>query len=271
MDRRELENIENHDEQLDAESARVAALLGALPRAEAPANFEFGVKAGISNRVPTTRSGMLPFLKLAAPLGLVLLVGGLVLFFGSYPAATDGEVVVVPVSSSSTAPASLDPGEVLSKGDTNDVSSPRAMQETLQAASEQRKMGASTPRSNRYQPDVRRPIDFTQRSANVIMPPGTEAANPRNRNMNSGTGSDAQVNDLFQIWGITAEFADDRWKVGSVVENSVGARAGVQPNDVVDSINSQPLKKDTKIRTEAGVRTLQVTREGKQITLNLRN
>lgn len=268
MNPREFVNGKNQDEPLDAESMRVVELLSALPRVEAPANFEFGVKARMAARRSTPRSGMLPFLKIAAPLCLVLIVAGFVLFFGSYPDSSGTDVVVSPPNALATEPATPRQDEIRQTAAASEVAGPSSAEPAEPAVSAQRTAPPFSRHANKDQ--GRRPLDFTQRSVNVIMPPGTESANPRNRNMNSTTSSDAPVNDLLEIWGIKAEFADSGWKVGSVVENSVGARSGVRANDVIESINSQPLKKDTKIKTE-GVRTVHVSRDGKQVTLSIQN
>jgi len=71
-------------EILDTDDAKVAQLLAGLKRVEAPANFEFRLKARLANATPPARSfGFVPtFVKFAAPVALVAAVSS-VLFLNS--------------------------------------------------------------------------------------------------------------------------------------------------------------------------------------------
>ena len=69
----------------------VAELLAALPRVEAPANFNFGVNARIAKGRPSGRT-LFPFLKVAIPLSLLLVIGGLMFFYATMPG--DDQVIV---------------------------------------------------------------------------------------------------------------------------------------------------------------------------------
>jgi hypothetical protein len=51
MDQMGSQNGMDELEVLDSDSQKVAAMLSALPRVEAPANFEFRVNAGHSKRL----------------------------------------------------------------------------------------------------------------------------------------------------------------------------------------------------------------------------
>src|SRR5688572_30074814 len=85
MDLKNLENGMNEREALDNDSRKVVEMLSALPRVEAPANFEFGVKAKIAAGNSVSRSGLFSLLKVAAPLSLVLLIGAFVVYYGTLP------------------------------------------------------------------------------------------------------------------------------------------------------------------------------------------
>src|SRR5688572_25753617 len=80
MINKDLENIGGPD------GGQIGELLAALPRVEAPPNFEYGVKAKIAARSESGRTRFFPFLKIAAPLALVLVVASFVFYFGSMPA-----------------------------------------------------------------------------------------------------------------------------------------------------------------------------------------
>jgi hypothetical protein len=59
------------------ENREVTELLAALPRVEAPANFDFGVKARIAAGGSKGRSALFPFLKVTVPVAILLLIGTL--------------------------------------------------------------------------------------------------------------------------------------------------------------------------------------------------
>jgi hypothetical protein len=61
MDRNEIENGVNKLESLGGDDRVIADLLSALPRVEAPANFEFGVNAKIAAGQPQVSSGIPSF------------------------------------------------------------------------------------------------------------------------------------------------------------------------------------------------------------------
>src|SRR3982751_2593621 len=71
-------------EELNADDAKVARLLAGLKRVEAPANFEFRLKARLANATRPARGfGFVPsFVKYAAPVALVAAVSS-VLFLNS--------------------------------------------------------------------------------------------------------------------------------------------------------------------------------------------
>ena len=122
MDPRELEKeaFENGDER------KVAEMLGSLKRVEAPANFEFGVRARIAAGAPQTRSSLIPFVKLAAPIALVLLVGAFVLFYGSLHSAQDSTGPLVAEGPVAEIPQPIEP---------NLASPPTSIDEPVQRAS----------------------------------------------------------------------------------------------------------------------------------------
>src|SRR5688500_18285244 len=65
-------------ERLNADDARISSLLRGLRRVDAPADFDFKLKARIANASParTASAGLFPVLKFAAPLLLLLPIVG---------------------------------------------------------------------------------------------------------------------------------------------------------------------------------------------------
>ena len=259
-------------EIIDADSQKVSAMLSALPRVEAPGNFEFRVKAGIANG-SRSRFPLFPFLKVAAPLALVLVVVTFGLFYYQRPGGTDVDQIdrvamPVPVTVPVLSPAQSEPVSAPSStaaDPTREVTG--ALAERTSAAPRRVKRTQGVVGSS-LDNDGGNSIDRIIHPANVIMPPGFESANPQNRNANSTASPSANVpvREILDIFGIKGDFVDHGWRVRSVKENSQGSRAKIAPGDLIESIDGQPIGKDTKLR--GGARTFTVRRDGKLITLS---
>ena len=254
----------NEEEILDPDSARVAGLLSALPRVEAPANFEFGVKAKIANGRVVSRAGFISFLKLAAPMSLLLVVGAFIFFYATLP-SQDQVTAVEPVApASDVRGATSETPDSVTTVEPENVSGPRVTEvEPERAAVPARgAVNRVAPRRGKNANDGGTSNTFTQKSAKVIMPPGLESANPRNPNT-----ARIPVQEFFKTLGMASEFGDGGWKVSSVNENSVAKRSGVQANDVIVAIDGKEMKKNSAV---AEIKSIRVRRDGKMIEMTLK-
>ncbi|MEO8042351.1 MAG: PDZ domain-containing protein [Acidobacteriota bacterium] len=271
MDRRELNNgVSNFAP--DTEGGDVAAMLNALPRVDAPENFEFRVKARIAEG-SAPRATLIPFLKIAAPLSLVLLIGAFVAFYGLLPKGTDVPAVI---DTARNEPASTQPPSELTVPPVQTVPgplidrSPETVQDEPYVAT-----GRPAPARRRTDSEFVKSsqggsLDFSLNAAKPKLPPGFESVESRNMNSNTNSSAaDVPVRNVLGILGITADFVSGGWKVRSVVENSVASRAGVQAADVVEAIDGQQMKSDSKLK--GGAKTFTIRRDGKLITLTLTN
>jgi hypothetical protein len=254
MSKRELDNHINEQPVTETDGRKIEELLAALPRVEAPANFEFGLKAKIAAR-NEPRASLIPFVKVAAPLALVLVVGALIVFYATLPGGDD---LVV------ESPAPGKPEVVIKADETQpDVTSePQIEKPTERIAPQPRNPGPvrRTSPSNRSRGgSIDQPLisDQALRSANVINPPGF------------GSKS-ISLPDVLGILGINAEFVDGAWKVRSATTNSAAERSGVRANDILEAIDNHVLTEKTTFKSEFSPKTLRVRRDGKRIQLNLR-
>lgn len=253
------------NEVLDEENGKVAALLSALPRADAPENFEFGVKAKIaSGRRP---SGVFTFLKVAAPVSLLMLSGVFAVYF--YPS---GEKIVVqePAPAGTQGfPASSDTRQA---GPVAPAPSPAVIEHPPVVE-------VNDPNVDRERRTARRPVgnSLDQRltrqealkAANVINPPGFQSTPIAGQNSNSAPAPNVSVREVLDVLGVRADFVDGAWTVQSITDNSIAARSGVRPKDVVQSLDDQPLTEKSTLKS--GSQTITIRREGKQIKLDLKN
>ncbi|MEP6705262.1 MAG: PDZ domain-containing protein, partial [Acidobacteriota bacterium] len=277
MNQRELQNGIVEREALDPEGDKVVELLRALPRVEAPKNFDFGVKAKIAGRVAPRRAGLVPILKVAAPLSLLFAVAGFGIFYGTLPtenrtlvaeapAKTEVQTASPPAETAASLPAQTAPAPQIVPAP---VSGPqRASIEPEKKASLRRATG---PRTNLDGPRAGS-VDRTLESANTIFPRGIEPTNSRNANLNSNAGgASIPLRDVFGIMGVRADFSDGAWTVRESAANSTARRAGVQPGDVLEAIGGQPLIQTTTFKGGFSARSIRVRRDGKTINLNLKN
>ncbi|MEO8573000.1 MAG: PDZ domain-containing protein [Pyrinomonadaceae bacterium] len=260
----------------DTDDGDVTALLRALPRVEASTNFEFGVKARIA-KGDSRRWTFIPFLKVAAPLSLVFAVAGFGIFYGTLPAENGNQVAEAPVK--------VEPPVVTARNET-EIAAPKAMPDTtsvvLPAVPERASIAPRKPRVIQREASSRAidrsgggSLDSSLGSANTILPPGFESANPRGTNLNTNLNANVgatqiPLRDVFGMMGISAEFVNGGWTVRSAVETSTSARAGLQAGDVIESVNGQQLIQTTVFKGEFSGRSLRVRRDGKTIDLNLR-
>ena len=273
MDHRQIQNGMSKFEADDADGSEVTALLNALPRVQAPDNFEFGVRAKIARRGQTT-SGLTPFLKLAAPFGLVLLIGVIVLFYGLRPSDTDVAVIPAPARTESNF---VPPPTEVKTAPASEVSVPQTAQRNEPAPVPERASAATDTRgpvrksNNPAGPSTGGgSFDISLGSAKAKLPPGFDSASPRTSSIDSNTASSGSpVREALEILGVIANFANAGWRVGSVTANSMAARGKVMAGDVILAIDGQQLKSDSTIK--GGISTLTVRRDGKTLSLKLGN
>jgi len=92
-----------------------------------------------------------------------------------------------------------------------------------------------------------------------------------NQNSDFSTEAEVSVREVLQTIGIDADFADGGWRVRSAADRSVSGRSGVRAGDFVEAIDDKVLTETTVFRGMGSGKTLRVRRDGKQLTLNLRN
>jgi len=268
MNERELKNDGSKFDELDMEHGDVAVLLSSLSRVEAPKNFEFGVKARIAKGAPRL-AGFIPFLKVAAPSTLLLVVAVLVTFYLWVPAPNETAAITdfSPKETTQTLPTpvlihpapapKLEPQTVNPMDGQLGIAKARRI-DAPPVRKTRRPAGVST--------DGRGSFDTGIKRAPVITAPGFESTNPNNGNSNSNNVRPVQ--EVFEMLGISADPVETGWKVRGLMVNSLASRAKVQLGDIVESIDGQQLKGNS-IPID-GVTVLTVRRDGKSINLNLK-
>jgi hypothetical protein len=269
MDPRDLES----ETLADGNERKVAEMLGSLKRVEAPANFEFGMRAKIAAGAPKTRASLIPFVKLAAPLALVLIVGAVVLFYGSLPSTTDAPPVVEkqavekPQAVERTLPPVItepQPAERAS-GPNATESEPRREADNSRSLDSQvaRRRSSDTGKRDRRGGSVDIPLhrggstDFGITQSNTISINGTDKNIP--------------VKEVFNMMGINADFVNKGWKVRSTSEGSIAQKAGLQGGDIIELIDGLAVSEKTAFKGGFNGKTFSVRRDGKPVEIKLTN
>lgn len=260
MNRSELENG-------NEENREVTELLAALPRVEAPANFIFGVQARIVAGRSKVRSSFFPFLRVAVPLSLVLFFGGLAFFYGTMPNENVGVAdVVVPQNYVPDPAPTVIADDVASRNEPQ-IRGPQIAEPesgNLQTVSVEQKNGtpirrAGSARKSTASKDER---TFTQDSAlslpNMITPPGIPAS-----------GGEIPVREILESLGLKVDYVGSAWTVRTVLTNGIAERSGMLANDIVESINDQPIGRAIKLKGSFEGKSVTVNRGGKSIKLDL--
>jgi hypothetical protein len=265
--------VQNEDDH------RVAEMLSALPRVEAPGDFDIRVKAKIATARVPRRTNFYPFFKVAAPLGLVVVVAAFVVFYGVLPA----DSTTPPVAGSGPVENKISEA-VPSAAQTDPPPMAAAPQDTAEPANNRDASVPSTPpigdrvrRTDRAKPTPESrdgSVDMAIRPANVILPPGFESATSPargNNNSNSESGPEIPVSEILEILGVRAEIVGGAWTVRSTTKTSIAERSGLVANDVIEAINDQTLAGRTALKAGFEAKTLRVRRDGKALQIDLKN
>jgi len=275
---------ENHKYQNgpSADDERISDLLALLPRVDAPGDFSFRVKARIASaRSATGRRSWLPATAaVAAPLGLVLAVGGYFVLTTVYSPST-----VQAPPTAELRPATL-PTQEISNPVTNP---PRTF--TALTPSEEVDDGAMAVKPRDVDSGITRPIKTTGslRRTNVNaggvsedqtlgigkgeVPPKVVDANrgksPEPPPMNGNPPVSAK--SVLVTMGIEASYSGSTWTIASIQSNSSAARSGLKAGDVIEAVNGRALTGTTLFDNKFTGRSVLVRRDGKTIQINLKH
>lgn len=255
----------NLQEFTDSGEEKVAAMLGSLKRVDAPADFDFRVRARIAQGRPSeTRVSWFPtFARVAAPAVMLAAVGG---YFGytalydtgavNVPIVADsGPVAIAPVgvpTSNEIAPAPTARTEVAVKAPVN-------TDETIAAAA---KKDTATTAVKKPETPEGGSVDMALREAN--RPGGV---------VNTGNSSPViptstlSVREAFSAMGIRASLSASGWRVSSA--SGRAAAAGLKTGDIIEAVNGKSVGANTVFDEKFSGSTLRIKRDGATIQISL--
>lgn len=258
----------------DAGEEKIAAMLGSLKRVDAPADFDFRVRARIAQGRPAEkRVPWFPtFARVAAPAMMLAAVGG---YFGYNALYTTGNVnVPIVADSGPIAPAPL-------VVPTSNEAAPATVASTEVAVvkppvnSEQ--TVAAAPKKDAVTTAVKKPetpeggsMDIGQGVANTMsIPMSIRGGNVENTGNSSPVVpiSSLSVREVFSAMGIRASLSATGWRVSSA--SGRAAAAGLKTGDIIETVNGKPVGAYTTFNEKFVGSTLRVKRDGASVQISL--
>jgi len=257
---------EKYKINLDSEE-EVSRLLSALPRVDAPSNFDFRVKAKIASgkrskswieRIPVA-------VRFALPTLLILVVGAY--FYFSRVTSNDGSpapqieaLAPAPVTNGSPADSSSQNNSNLLAAKENPTSTP---EQTWPGNSNRM---VRPPASGLSGKPAGGSLVEAKDQPNTITRPGTQDKSRIPDDMAAVASSVKR--GLSQIGIADTVYEGGGWKVVVVTNNSLAKRSGIVAGDIVTAIGKQQLSQNSIIHNVAD--QLTVRRGGKTVNINLR-
>jgi hypothetical protein len=253
----------------DAGEEKVAAMLGTLKRVDAPADFDFRVRARIAQGRPAeARVSWFPaFARVAAPAVMLAAVGG---YFG-YNALYDTGTVNVPVVADS-GPVAAAPVAVQT---SNEVApAPAATTEVAVAKPpvDTEETVAGTPKKD-LTAAVKKPetpeggsVDMALRETHTVSTRSGNVVNTGNSSPVIPT-STLSVREVFSAMGIRASLSATGWRVSSA--SGRAAAAGLKTGDIIETVNGKAVGANTVFDEKFVGSAMRVKRDGLTVNISL--
>ena len=258
---------------MTADDEQIAALLGGLNRVNAPADFDFRVKAGIARGTATSSGGfrLRRGFAYAAAIALLVVVGVPMAIF--YANRSNG-VESTNLAGNTQDAVAVHPVEAPPANGTgpNEVSGDRiaTIREDKTVVTNANKTANSpdaiaAPRKTRGGSYVEASREGNRRLPKGLDPNARTPTKPEDFAMNAPISA----KDVLSTLGVNAKFDGSAWTVEAVSENSVAARAGLRPGDMIEAIDDQALSADTEFKGKVSGKTIRIVRAGKPLSIDL--
>jgi C-terminal processing protease CtpA/Prc len=265
----------NESENLSAEDRHLAAMLNALPRAEAPADFDHKVRGRIAARRQHSGSGWRIFVPAFAAVFLVAL--GAVLYLGVLSSA---DVTDVPPIADAPAPAmqpqSLPQTTAQTLQETTEVANAvnderPAPQESIteRIASPQRRPERRPQRNDQDEGSGSVDRAGSPVTANPDRPVNSNVSVPDMRPPGFEGGGQVDSNEVLSLMGLRGNFQADGFLVSNAEASGAAARAGVRTGDVVESLDGKRIEPETRFASGSAIKTISVRRGDERLVLRI--
>lgn len=258
-------------EELSGDDRKIASMLGALKRVEAPADFDLRLKGRIARGVPSSGSMIAPWLRYAALPVLLLGLAGFLAFNGMFTLDSGGVPEVTesrfqPDESPIPAPTVAQQVEIASKAESDDVILPVAVNAISRSTAPTRKDRVIPPLQSSGGS-----VDRTQTETNTRILPRGFTIDPPVVNQRPGEFQDGgiSVKDALEAVGVAAAKLVDGWKVRSVRSGTVAEKSGVKASDIIEAIGNHSVKDKESLSGKLTVDSITLVRSGKRLVIKL--
>jgi hypothetical protein len=290
MINKELTNKSEETEILTADDKKLHQLLGGLKKVNAPKNFDFQLKARIANTKPKDlrQPFLLPFLRYALPLSVIVLLAGFVFFNLSLsnenqdvPQIADKnqptqiepappETIAAPTINDSTIASTTANKNSIEKRDATEIvnTSKKAAQDNIKYVAEKnlpRKRAEKT--ENNSKNDFGGTVQRTAREMPVFK--SNTNADPGNIKSPSISQHKLSLREVLSGIGIQADYVENSWKILAVEENSRAMRAGLKAGDIIEAIDGKKPSSNTAFLKRFTGRMFEILRDGQPKIIDL--
>jgi hypothetical protein len=258
--------------EFDPAEDKISGLLSQLERVQAPGDFDFRLKARITERRSsnTARPRFLRPVAFAAPTAVIAVVGGYFAWAGFQPSqqTTVQQASIVPTEITTPAPQNVPSSPVppveLAVTVPNGAPQPDPIVKNAIKTSDKK----TGDRANANVDSGSGSFDEAAPVTKKLYPRGLD---PNEKPANTETEHRAQIsaNELLSALGIRASFAGSGWKVESVAPGSAAGRSGVKTGDVIEAVNGNALNQSTSFNNPFSGKSVSVRRDGKSVTIAL--
>jgi len=271
-----------------SEQTRVWQMIDVLPRVDAPVNFDFRVKARIANSKSTDfQSRFFPVLRYVMPLGIIVLLLGLIAFNTNYFSgdnATQVAVTVPPrsIEKETTAsnpsftnqnilPTNRNENLVASRSNANPVFVKDTQETQIATVNSKKRQRTETPKKKTEENDGMMSRDSTLSKAKVTLPPGLDPNRRIEIAPNPGNTKSFAAEEILPFLGIEIVLQNENRTVKSIKQNSLAERSGVKVGDAIEAIDGKKISGEPLSGRTIEVKTLTVLRGAKKIEIALPN
>ncbi len=270
MNNRDERTALKDNEHLTGSDAQVSVLLRSLPRADAPKDFEFKVKARITQTAPTasSRPGYIKAIGYSAPFILLLMVAAV--FLIRQPES--GQEVIASQTSpgpsiQEAAPSPFPEAPAVVASNPSAVSKAPDVAKAISTPGIPEPLTRSTRAAANDNSQPGGSYDTSASQANTILPRGfPQKPFVKRSNARPPSVANVDIAETLKTFGIDAALESAGWTVKGVAADSISDKSGLKAGDVIDSLDERPLTGKT-LKGRVEVKSLKVVRDGKPVEI----
>ena len=276
------QEIKNEPEILSADDQKLREMCLSLKKIDAPANFDFRLKARIAGSQKSDFQPRFGFAFRYALPAFALIFAFVFLAYNSGFFASENKNAIAEnapvktpeqpqnsIAADSSAPVLIEKTITDSVAANNNSAIAKVIENPPKKSVE---TISPTPRKKIFEKEkdsVGGSKDFGSTGETVKQPNFNVNIAPKFQN--GERNNLIAVENILSINGINAEFENGKWKVKSVAPNSLGESSGIKQNDVIEAVDEVLLSgKNIKGDSFKG-KEITITRDGEKKTIKLQN